>query len=336
MTSTKILPNPACYAGFLVDYDPTQVVGYTAYQTTRRNSDLQNARLEHADALRRLIPSIVQSNAKLYNAYTGNPRFSTWLGIKTFWFSYTPDAQSLDARLHAQATVSSKAVTAIKFGSAIVTLVFALACSAGAPSDETLSRQDYIPTPDRSQVVIIDRGLPDGLTDPAASAAYTQGYSHMLDAAWFSAIAAYDEAIRIQPDVAGLYEARGTAYMYAGRHDNALADYGLPVELDPEDDGHWRRRSHAHTIAPTPQPEKGVEDATRAIELDPGHPMGYGHRAIGLTQLPTPDWQNALADMDRHIGLFTSHDPEAYRLRAWIHDNLDNHQEAERDRRVVH
>ena len=46
----------------------------------------------------------------------------------------------------------------------------------------------------------------DNLTDPAASAAYHQGYSHMREAAWFAAIAAYDEAIRIQPEVAGLYE----------------------------------------------------------------------------------------------------------------------------------
>ena len=114
----------------------------------------------------------------------------------------------------------------------MVMLAVALACSAGAPSDETLKTQDNIPTPDRSQVQIIDRELPAGLTDPAASAAYDQGYLHMLDAAWFAAIAAYDEAIRIQPEVAGLYEVRGTAYMYAGRHDDALADYSLAIELN--------------------------------------------------------------------------------------------------------
>ena len=204
-----------------------------------------------------------------------------------------------------------------------MTLLLALACSAGAPSDKTLGRQEYIPTPDRSQVVIIDRGLPDGLADPAAGTAYEQGYSHMR------------EAIRIQPDVAGLYEARGTAYMYAGKHDEALTDYSHAIELDPTDAGLWRQRVHAHTIAPTPQPENGVEDATRAIELDPNHAMGYGHRAIALTQLPTPEWENALADMDRHIELFPSHDPEAYKLRAWIHDNLGNHEEAERDRQLA-
>ena len=62
--------------------------------------------------------------------------------------------------------------------------------------------------------------------------------------------------------------------MYSGRHDEALADYSLAIELEPEDAGLWRRRAHAHTIAPTPQPEKGIEDATRAIELAPDHHRG--------------------------------------------------------------
>ncbi len=129
-----------------------------------------------------------------------------------------------------------------------------------------------------------------------------------------------------RPDVAGLY---------AGRHDEALADYSQAIELDPADAGLWLRRAHAHTIAPTPQPEKGIEDATQAIELDPNHHMGYGHRAIAYTHLPTPDWANALADMDRHIELFPGHDAEAYKMRAWIHDNLGNHQGVERDRQLA-
>ena len=108
--------------------------------------------------------------------------------------------------------------------------------------------------------------------------------------------------------------------------------YAQAINLEPDNPLHWRRRAHAYTIAPTPQPEKGVEDATRAIELNPNHAMEYGHRAVALTQLPTPEWEKALADMDRHIELFPRRDPEGYRLRAWVHDNLGNHEEAERDR----
>ena len=217
----------------------------------------------------------------------------------------------------------------------MLTLALILACGAGGPSNETLERQDPIPTPDRSQVQVIDDETPAGLTAAAAISAYQQGYAHMRAAAWFSAIAAYDEAIRIQPAISGLYEARGTAYMYAGRHDQALEDYSTAIDLNPNDDGHWRRRAHAFTIAPTPQPERGIEDATRAIELAPDHSMGYAHRAVAYTRRPTPEWGKALADMDRHIELFERHDTEAYRMRAWIHENLGNYEEAERNRRLA-
>ncbi len=63
--------------------------------------------------------------------------------------------------------------------------------------------------------------------------------------------------------------------------------------------------------------------------------MGYGHRAIASTRLPMPDWQTALMDMDLHIELFPTRHPEAYRLRAWKHQNLGNHEEPEQDRRVA-
>ena len=125
----------------------------------------------------------------------------------------------------------------------MVMLVSTLACGTGGPGDETLDRQDPIPTPDRSQVQVIDDETPARLTDADAISAYQQSYAHMRAAAWFSAIAAYDEAIRIQPAVSGLSEARGTAYMYAGRHDQTLADYSSAIELNPVDAGHRRRRA---------------------------------------------------------------------------------------------
>ena len=51
-----------------------------------------------------------------------------------------------------------------------------------------------------------------------------------------------------------------------------------------------------------------------------------------MAQLPKPKWEKALADVDRFIELYPGHDPEAYRLRAWIHDYMGNHEEAKRDR----
>ena len=71
---------------------PEQVVADTAYRNARRNSDPQNARIEHDAALRRLITSMVRTNTELFRAYTENPDFRAWLNDQIFWLTYLDDA----------------------------------------------------------------------------------------------------------------------------------------------------------------------------------------------------------------------------------------------------
>ena len=56
---------------------------------------------------------------------------------------------------------------------------------------------------------------------------------------------------------------------------------------------------------------------------------------MALPRRSLPDWLQALADMNRRIELFPRHDPEAYQVRASIHENLGNHTEADRDRQMA-
>ena len=120
-----------------------------------------------------------------------------------------------------------------QIASLVATLLVALACSGDPASERASSQGDHIPTPNRSQVQTIDAEPPAGLIDADAISASGQGYAHMREAAWFSVIEPTTRPFRIQPNVSGLCEARGTAYMYAGRHDQALADYTRAIELKP-------------------------------------------------------------------------------------------------------
>ena len=58
----------------------------------------------------------------------------------------------------------------------------------------------------------------------------------MLARRWHSAIVAYDEAVRLQPDSAATHNARGTAHLYASNHADAIAiaDYTTAIELEPD------------------------------------------------------------------------------------------------------
>ncbi len=71
---------------------PEQVAADTAYRNARRNSDPQNARIEHDAALRRLITSMFRTNTELLKAYLEKPDFRSWLNEQIFWLTYSDDA----------------------------------------------------------------------------------------------------------------------------------------------------------------------------------------------------------------------------------------------------
>jgi len=73
---------------------PEQVVADNAYRNARRNSDAQNARIEHDAALRRLITSMVRTNTELFRVYTEKPDFRSWLNGEIFRFTYLDDNAS--------------------------------------------------------------------------------------------------------------------------------------------------------------------------------------------------------------------------------------------------
>ena len=221
------------------------------------------------------------------------------------------------------------------FTSAITLAIFTTACANTDTVTLPQSSPDHLPTRNRAEVIVIGEQAPPDVTSRQAKRFYRDGFRHMRDAEWDSAVAAYSEVIHLHAKAASAYAARGTANLYGGNHADAIADYTTAIELAPDNPSYWRRRAHAWSTANPPDPQSAIDDATRAIELDPTHHMGYGHRAVGYTLLPTPDWQAALEDMDRSIPLHPQHDSEAYKMRAWIHDNLGNHAAAERDRQLA-
>ena len=227
------------------------------------------------------------------------------------------------------AYIASIIVTSIALAVAVVACTNNDHVTLAPPSPE------HLPTPNRAEVIIIGDDPPPDINHPDAKRYYRDGFNHMRAAEWFFAVAAYSEVIHLHQRAASAYAARGTAHLYGGNHQDAIDDYTTAIEFAPDNPSYWRRRAHAWATANPPEAQKSIADATKAIQLDPNHHMGYGHRAIAYTLLPTPEWNAALADMDRSIPLHPHHDAEAYMMRAWIHDNLGNHAEAERDRQLA-
>jgi type I restriction enzyme, R subunit len=71
---------------------PERVAADIAYQNGKKNSDTQNARIEHDKALASVIVSVMKDDTELFKQFSDNPAFRRWLGDTVFSMTYeTPD-----------------------------------------------------------------------------------------------------------------------------------------------------------------------------------------------------------------------------------------------------
>ena len=69
---------------------PAKVAGDTAYRNARKNSDRQNARIEHDEALRRVMTAVLNDDMQLFKQFTDNEGFRRWLTDNVFGLTYAP------------------------------------------------------------------------------------------------------------------------------------------------------------------------------------------------------------------------------------------------------
>jgi type I restriction enzyme R subunit len=67
---------------------PARVGADTAYQNAKRNSDKQNARIEHDKALGRVMTALLQDDTELFKQFSDNESFRRWLTDTVFGLTY--------------------------------------------------------------------------------------------------------------------------------------------------------------------------------------------------------------------------------------------------------
>ena len=67
---------------------PAKVAGDAAYRNARENSDKQNARIEHDEALRRVMTAVLNDDMQLFKQFTDNDGFRRWLTDNVFGLTY--------------------------------------------------------------------------------------------------------------------------------------------------------------------------------------------------------------------------------------------------------
>jgi len=67
---------------------PSRVAADTAYQNAQRNSDRQNARIEHDKALSRVMTAVLKDDTELFKQFMDNESFRRWMTDTIFGLTY--------------------------------------------------------------------------------------------------------------------------------------------------------------------------------------------------------------------------------------------------------
>jgi type I restriction enzyme R subunit len=74
---------------------PARVAVDTAYQNARKNSDKQNARIEHDKALMRVMTAVLKDDTELFKQFIDNESFKRWMTDTVFGLTYDqPEART--------------------------------------------------------------------------------------------------------------------------------------------------------------------------------------------------------------------------------------------------
>jgi tetratricopeptide (TPR) repeat protein len=128
------------------------------------------------------------------------------------------------------------------------------------------------------------------------------------------ALGDYNEAIRLNPNAAQMFNNRGRVWAAKQEYDKAIADYNEAIRLDPK----YALAYYNHGVASAAKQEydKAITDFNEAIRLDPSFVYAYDSR--GVAWAAKQEYDKAIADFNEAI----RHDPKfvyAYNGRgiAW-------------------
>jgi len=76
----------------IIETIPERVREDTAFRNAQRNSDRQNARIEHDRALLRVMTAVMRDDTELFKQYMDNDSFKRWMTDTVFSLAYEPAA----------------------------------------------------------------------------------------------------------------------------------------------------------------------------------------------------------------------------------------------------
>jgi Flp pilus assembly protein TadD len=137
------------------------------------------------------------------------------------------------------------------------------------------------------------------------------------------AIASYDRAVAIKPDLHEAWNNRGSALFNLGRNEEAIASYDRALQIKPDDHQAWNNRGNA--LRKLGRYKEAISSYDRALQIKPDDHEAWYNRGIMLFNLGRNE--EAIASYDRAVAIKPDLH-EAWCNRGFALDELGRYKEA--------
>jgi len=146
-------------------------------------------------------------------------------------------------------------------------------------------------------VILMIRKVKKGTNTNDSSAYVNRGIEYANNKDYKSAIADFNEAIRINPNDASVYFNRGNVYYNNKDYNNAIVDYSLSIKINPNDAVVYYNRGNAYLNKN--DYNNAIVDYSLSMKINPNNASaylcrGYAYEAIGDKQRALTDYQSAV------------------------------------------
>ena len=146
-----------------------------------------------------------------------------------------------------------------------------------------------------------------------------------LDSNYEFALADFNCAIEIDPELEWAIASRGETYQLMEHYEEALADFSRAIELDPE--YKWAITSRGEVHEKLAQYEEAIDNYSRILELDPEHKLALSMR--GLNYLLSKQYEKSIEDLT--ATLLVEENSPCYCCRTLAHLGLGKVEHAKAD-----
>lgn len=163
------------------------------------------------------------------------------------------------------------------------------------------------------RIVACTRNIQSGrfIGQNLAKAFTNRGLAYKSKGLWDRAIADYDEAIRLMPELVFVFNNRGNAYYYKGQFDRAIKDFDEAIRLKPDFSEAFSNRGNVYRKKGLH--DRAIKDYDKAIHLNPDGAKVFADR--GLAYEKKGKLTQALRDYKRAHALGYRHSLLLKKLR---------------------